>query len=184
MLLHDARRAARAAANGDLILLADQDRALWDLDKITRGLELVERSLSRSSVPSPYALQAAIAALHARAPDADSTDWQQIVSLYEVLLRLQPSPVIELNHAVAVSMVDGAARALDLVDSLAARGEVVDSHLLHAARGRFLSELGRGPQACSAYEMALSFAKLEPERRFLKSRIAALRGELMGTDRN
>jgi RNA polymerase sigma-70 factor, ECF subfamily len=125
---------------------------------------------------SGYAVQAAIAALHVRARRKEETDWPQIVGLYEVLLRLQPSPVIELNHAVAVSMVDGAARALDLVDSLAARGQVNEYHLLHAARARFLQELGRLGEAREAYCRALDFAALEPERRFLKARIASLDG--------
>jgi RNA polymerase sigma-70 factor (ECF subfamily) len=125
---------------------------------------------------STYAVQGAIAALHAKAGDSASTDWPQIVGLYEVLLRLQPTPVIELNHAVAVSMVDGAARALDLLDSLAARGRVTQYHLLHAARGRFLQQLGRLGEAREAYSTALRTATLEPERRFLAARIAGLQG--------
>jgi RNA polymerase sigma-70 factor (ECF subfamily) len=119
-------------------------------------------------------VQAAIAALHIMARDALATDWPQIVGLYEVLLRLQPTPVIELNHAVAVSMVDGAARALDLIDSLAARGRVVQYHLLHAARGRLLQQLGRLNEAREAYATALRTATLEPERRFLAARIEAI----------
>jgi RNA polymerase sigma-70 factor, ECF subfamily len=174
MLLHDARRSARTTATGDLILLPDQDRDLWDKDKIAAGLALVEQSLQRSRVPSPYAVQAAIAALHAQAADAGATDWPQIIGLYEVLLRLQPSPIVELNHAVAVSMVDGPARALNLLDSLAARDKVVDYHLLHAARGRFLAQLGRCSEACAAYEAAVTVTTLEPERRFLIARIAEL----------
>jgi RNA polymerase sigma-70 factor (ECF subfamily) len=119
-------------------------------------------------------VQAAIAALHARARKKEDTDWPQIVGLYEVLLRLQPSPIIELNHAVAVSMVDGAARALDLIDSLRARGEAGEYHLLHSARGRLLHQLGRDDEARAAYAAALDFAMLEPERRFLEARIASL----------
>jgi RNA polymerase sigma-70 factor (ECF subfamily) len=123
---------------------------------------------------SPYGVQAAVAAVHVRAASADHTDWPQIVGLYEVLLRLAPTPVIELNHAVAVSMVDGPARALDLVDSLAARGQVTDYHLLHSARGRFLVQLERRVEARDAYVTALLHTTLEPERRFIQSRIAAL----------
>jgi len=176
MLLHDARRAARETLTGDVILLEDQDRTIWDQAKIAEGLALVDRSLCISGQLSAYAVQAAIAALHVRALRKEDTDWPQIVGLYEVLLRLQPSPVIELNHAVAVSMVDGAARALDLVDSLAARGQVSQYHLLHAARGRLLQQLGRLGEAGRAYRAALSYAALEPERRFLKARIASLEG--------
>jgi len=176
MLLHDARRPTRESRAGDVVLLEDQDRSLWDQEKISEGLTLVDRSLSTPGQLSGYAVQAAIAALHVRARRKEETDWPQIVGLYEVLLRLQPSPVIELNHAVAVSMVDGAARALDLVESLAARGQVNEYHLLHAARARFLQELGRLGEAREAYCRALDFAALEPERRFLKARIASLDG--------
>ena len=175
MLLHDARRDARVTDSGDLVLLKDQDRAQWDREKIAQGLKLVDRALSIRGRVSPYAVQAAIAALHVKDDDAGKTDWPQIVGLYEVLLRLAPTPVIELNHAVAVSMVDGAARALDLVESLAARGQVADYHLLHAARGRFLVQLGRCQEAREAYMTALRHASLEPEQRFLAARIAALK---------
>lgn len=176
MLLHDARRRARTSHAGDVILLDDQDRALWDQAKIAEGLTLVDHALNIPGQPSPYAVQSAIAALHVRARKKEDTDWPQIVGLYEVLLRLQPSPVIELNHAVAVSMVDGAARALNLVDSLAARGQVSEYHLLHAARGRFLQQLGRPNEAREAYRAALGCATLEPERRLLKARIASIDG--------
>jgi RNA polymerase sigma-70 factor, ECF subfamily len=176
MLLHDARRPARESRTGDVVLLEDQNRSLWDQEKIAEGLALVNRSLNITGQVSTYAVQAAIAALHVRARKKEETDWPQIVGLYEVLLRLQPTPVIELNHAVAVSMVDGAARALDLIDSLAARGQVSEYHLLHAARGRFLQELGRLDQAREAYRRALDFAALDPERRFLKARLASLDG--------
>ena len=176
MLLHDARRRARVSAAGDIILLDDQDRASWDQEKIAAGLALVDRTLSIPGQVSPYAVQAAIAALHVRARKKEDTDWPQIVGLYEVLLRLQPSPVIELNHAVAVSMVDGAARALNLVDSLKARGQVSEYHLLHAARGRFLQQLARPDEAREAYRAALSLATLEPERRLLMARIASIDG--------
>ena len=178
MLLHDARRASRVSAAGDIVLLETQDRSLWDRDEITEGLVLVEQALSIRGQVSPYAVQAAIAALHVKARDSNDTDWPQIVGLYEVLLRLQPTPVIELNHAVAVSMVDGAARALDLVDSLAARGQVTQYHLLHAVRGRFLQQLGRFEGAREAYRRALRAATLEPERRFLEARIGEVQGML------
>jgi len=174
MLLHDARRSSRVSDAGDVVLLDDQDRSQWDQSEISEGLTLVDKSLMARGQVSPYAVQAAIAALHVRAADKQATDWPQIVGLYEVLLRLQPTPVIELNHAVAVSMVDGAARALDLVDSLAARGRVTQYHLLHAARGRFLEQLGRIEEAREAYGAALKTAALEPERRFLAARIAAI----------
>jgi RNA polymerase sigma-70 factor, ECF subfamily len=176
MLLHDARRASRISNTGDLVLLENQDRSQWDRHEISEGLFLVDQSLSIRGQLSSYAVQAAIAALHVRAQDSRATDWPQIVGLYEVLLRLQPTPVIELNHAVAVSMVDGPARALDLIDSLAARGRVVQYHLLHAARGRLLQKLGRMDEAREAYNAALSMAMLEPERRFLTARIASIQG--------
>ncbi|HEY0745568.1 MAG TPA: RNA polymerase sigma factor [Steroidobacteraceae bacterium] len=174
MLLHDARHSARVTDGGDVILLDNQDRSRWDQGEIAEGLLLVDKSLGAGCQVSPYAVQAAIAALHVRAVDRQATDWPQIIGLYEVLLRLQPTPVIELNHAVAVSMVDGAERALNLVDSLAARGDVTQYHLLHAARGRFLEQLGRLEDARDAYGAALKTAALEPERRFLASRIAGL----------
>jgi RNA polymerase sigma-70 factor (ECF subfamily) len=183
MLLHDARRAARESGSGDVILLEDQDRSLWDQSKIGEGLILVDRSLSSVGRVSPYAVQAAIAALHVRARRKEETDWPQIIGLYGVLLRLQPSPVIELNHAVAVSMVDGPAPALDLIDSLAARGQVSEYHLLHAARGRFLQELGRLREARVAYRAALELATLDPERRFIKARIADI-AQAMTADLN
>ena len=176
MLLHDARRASRTSDTGDVVLLESQDRSRWDRREISEGLLLVDRSLSIRGQVSSYAVQAAIAALHVRAEDSSATDWPQIVGLYEVLLRLQPTPVIELNHAVAVSLVDGPARALDLIDSLAARGRVTQYHLLHAARGRLLQKLGRLKEARQAYNAALSTTLLEPERRFLAARIAAIQG--------
>ena len=176
MLLHDARRASRTSDTGDVVLLENQDRSQWDRGEIAEGLLLVDRSLSIRGQVSSYTVQAAIAALHVRAEDSRATDWPQIVGLYEVLLRLQPTPVIELNHAVAVSMVDGAARALDLIDSLAARGQVTQYHLLHAARGRLLQTLGRLREAREAYRAALNTTMLEPERRFLTARIAAIQG--------
>jgi RNA polymerase sigma-70 factor, ECF subfamily len=173
-LLHDARRKARQTCEGDIILLEDQDRALWDEAQIKEGLALVEEALSLPERPSPYAVQAAIAALHARAPTHEATDWRQIVGLYEVLLRLHPTPVVELNHAAAVSMVDGPARALALVDSLAARGSLADYHLLPAVRADLLRQLGRNSEAREAYLQALGLAKLAPQRRLLEKRLAEL----------
>src|SRR5262249_10827896 len=174
MLLHDARRSARATPSGDIILLEDQDRTLWDPAQIAEGLALVEEALRVPGRPSSYAVQAAIAALHARAPSLAATDWRQIVGLYEVLLRIHPSPVIELNHAAALSMVDGPARALDLIDSLAARGALDLYHLLPAARADLLRRLGRRDEAAEAYRAALSLVRLEPERRLLQRRLAEL----------
>jgi len=177
MLLHDARRPARISSAGDVILLEKQDRTLWNQPEITEGLELVDRSLKSHERVSAYAVEAAIAALHVRAPDSASTDWPQIVALYAVLLRLHPSPIVELNRAAAISMVDGPARALELVDSLAAREEAKDYHLLHATRGHLLARLGRPDEALEAYRGALAGAKLDPERRLLAERIAELGGE-------
>jgi len=173
MLLHHARHRARVASNGDVILLDEQDRRLWDDATITEGVALVERALRAPGPVSAYAVQAAIAALHARAPSAAETDWRQIVGLYEVLLRLRPTPVVELNHAVAVAMVDGPARALDLIDALAARGSLAGYHLLPAARAELLARLGRSADAASAYGEALALARLGPERRLLQKRLAA-----------
>jgi RNA polymerase sigma-70 factor (ECF subfamily) len=172
MLLHDARRGARATPEGDIILLEHQDRALWDRAQIAEGLGLVDQALRAPGIPSSYAVQAAIAALHAQAPRWEDTDWRQIVGLYEVLLRLHASPVIELNHAAAVSMVDGPAVALDLLDALAARGGLALYHLLPAARAELLRRLGRREDAQAAYRAALAVAKLEPERRLLARRLA------------
>jgi RNA polymerase sigma-70 factor, ECF subfamily len=176
MLLQDARRDARVSASGDIVLLEDQDRSLWDRTKIAQGLALIERALALKGRVSPYTVQAAIAALHARAGGDGGTDWPQIVGLYAVLSRLQPSPIVELNRAVAISLVDGPAAALDLLDSLAARQELSENHLLHAARARFLERLGRVAEARQAYTTALACAMLEPERRLLAARAAALRG--------
>jgi RNA polymerase sigma-70 factor (ECF subfamily) len=172
MLLHDARRKARTTPDGDIVLLEEQDRSLWDSDQIGEGLTLVDRALRAPGRPSSYTVQAAIAALHAQAPRHEATDWLQIVGLYEVLLRLHPSPVVELNHAAAVSMVDGPARALDLLDALAARGGLDDYHLLPAVRADLLRRLERREEAKDAYRAALALARLEPERRLLARRLA------------
>lgn len=175
MLLHHARRAARSDATGDLVLLEDQDRALWDGAAIAEGLALVDEALRRG--PGPYGVQAAIAALHARAPRASDTDWPQIVALYRELLRRQPSPVIELNHAAAVAMVAGPAAGLRLMERLA--GELGDYHLFHAARADLHRRAGELAPALAAYRQALELARSEPERRFLQRRLeqlAAARG--------
>jgi RNA polymerase sigma-70 factor (ECF subfamily) len=174
MLLHDARRAGRATAGGDIVLLEEQDRALWDDAQIAEGLRLVEDALSIPGRPESYAVQAAIAALHARAPSYRDTDWPQIAGLYEVLLRISPSPVIELNHAAVISMVDGPARALDLVDALAARGRLDGYELLPAVRADLLRRLGRHRDAREAYREATAATQLEPLRRLYARRIAEM----------
>jgi RNA polymerase sigma-70 factor (ECF subfamily) len=174
MLLHDARRAGRATADGDIVLLEHQDRSLWDRQQIAEGLTLVERALSAPGRPDSYAVQAAIAALHARAQTYADTDWRQIAGLYEVLLRIGPSPVIELNHAAAIAMVDGPARALDLVDALEARGGLRGYKLLPAVRADLLRRLDRREQAREAYGAALAAAETEPLRRLYAYRIAEL----------
>ena len=173
MLLHDSRRDARSTPDGDLILLEEQDRSCWDRSAISEGLDLVEASLRTSRV-GPYAIQAAIAALHARAASAAETDWRQIASLYALLLQREPTPIVELNHAVAVAMVDGAQEGLLLVDALAARGELRDYHLLHSVRADLLRRLGKIDHARRAYKTALGLAMLEPERRFIERRISDL----------
>ncbi len=171
MLLHDSRRAGRETAGGDIVLLEQQDRALWDHSQIAEGLALVEAALRRPGPPQPYAVQAAIAALHARAPNYEDTDWPQIAGLYEVLLRISPSPVIELNHAAAVAMVDGPARALDLIDAVAARGGLKGYELLPAVRADLLRRLGRLEAARAEYLAATAATQLEPLRRFYARRI-------------
>jgi RNA polymerase sigma-70 factor, ECF subfamily len=176
MLLHDARRAGRETAGGDIVLLEEQDRALWDAGQIAEGLRLVEDALRIPGRPQSYAVQAAIAALHARAPSYGDTDWPQIAGLYEVLLRISPSPVIELNHAAAVSMVDGPARALDLIDALQARGALDGYELMPAVRADLLRRLGRHDAARDAYRAATSATQLEPLRRLYARRIAELDG--------
>jgi RNA polymerase sigma-70 factor (ECF subfamily) len=174
MLLHDSRRAARTSPSGDLVLLENQDRSLWNRDYITEGLALVERALAARQV-GPYTIQAAIAAVHATAPNAAATDWTQIVALYDLLARAEPSPVVELNRAVAVAMRDGPAAGLNLIDAILARGNLANYHLAHAARADLCRRLGRTTEARSAYERALSLAEQEPERRFLERRLAELK---------
>ncbi|QJC77947.1 RNA polymerase sigma factor [Pseudomonas umsongensis] len=173
MLLHESRRLARTCADGDLILLDDQDRALWDAQMITEGCALVERALGSRRF-GPYCLQAAIAAVHAEAPSIEETDWAQIVGLYEVLLRAWPSPVIELNRAAAISRRDGPLAGLTLVEGILGRGELLDYHLAHSARAEFCRQLGRVEQARAAYERALELTQQAPERRFIEARLRSL----------
>ncbi len=173
MLLHESRRPARTTPAGELILLDDQDRSLWNREQIAEGLRLVDRALGARRI-GPYTIQAAIAAVHARAPSAGATDWARIVGLYELLARVEPSPVVELNRAVAVAMRDGPAAGLALVDAILARGELVDYHLAHSARADLCRRLGRTAEARAAYERALALARQEPERRFLARRLREL----------
>ncbi len=173
MLLQDSRRAARTSPTGDLILLDDQDRSLWNRDQIAEGAALVERALSSSQV-GPYTLQAAIAAVHAQAPSPAATDWAHIVALYDLLVRTNPSPVIELNRAVAVAMRDGPSAGLALVDAILARGDLEKYHLAHSARADLCRRLGRTAEARISYERALSLTRQEPERRFLERRLSEL----------
>src|SRR6266550_1416104 len=177
MLLHDARRAGRETAGGDIVLLEEQDRTLWDCGQIAEGSALVEEALRMPGRPQSYAVQAAIAALHARAPSYGETDWPQIAGLYEVLLRISPSPVIELNHAAAVSMVDGPARALALIDALEARGGLKGYELMPAVRADLLRRLGRNDAARDAYLAATAATQLEPLRRLYARRLAELNDE-------
>lgn len=170
MLLHESRRAARTTPAGDLVLLDEQDRSLWDRDRIAEGTALVERALSSRRF-GPYTLQAAIIAVHAEAPDAAATDWAQIVGLYDVLVRAAPSPVVELNRAAAIAMRDGPEAGLSLIDALLARGELADYHLAHSARADLCRRLGRKAAARAAYERALALVQQEPERRFLERRL-------------
>ena len=173
MLLHESRRAARTSPTGDLVLLEDQDRSLWNRDQIAEGTALVEQALSSRNF-GPYTLQAAIAAVHAEAPQPAATDWTQIVALYDALARAGPSPVVELNRAVAVAMRDGPEAGLALIDAILARGELADYHLAHAARAELCRRLGRTAQARASYERALGLTRQEPERRFLERRLADL----------
>lgn len=175
MLLHDARRAARTSSQGELVLLDAQDRSLWHRGQIEEGAALVERALLSRRF-GPYTLQAAIAAVHAEAEDAAATDWRQIVGLYDVLLRIEASPVAELNRAAAVAMCDGPAKGLALIDALLARGELADYHLAHGARADLCRRLGRTAEARAAYERALSLARLQPEQQFLARQLASLQG--------
>jgi len=173
MLLHEARGAARTSPTGELIPLGDQDRSLWKRDLIAEGAALVERALSSRRF-GPYTLQAAIAAVHAEAPDAAATDWAQIVGLYDVLARADPSPVVELNRAAAVAMRDGPLAGLTLIDAILARGDLADYFPVHSARADLCRRLGRRAEARASYERALGLTRLEPERRFLERRLGEL----------
>jgi RNA polymerase sigma-70 factor (ECF subfamily) len=173
MLLQESRRAARTSPSGDLVLLEQQDRSLWNRDYIKEGLALVQRALASRQF-GPYTIQAAIAAVHAEATGAAATDWTQIVGLYDLLLQAEPSPVVELNRAVAVAMHDGPAAGLGLLDEILARGDLENYHLAHAARADVCRRLGRTAEARASYERALSLAQQEPERRFLERRLAEL----------
>jgi RNA polymerase sigma-70 factor (ECF subfamily) len=174
MLLQESRRAARASPSGDVVLLADQDRSLWNRDQIAEGLGLVERALWSRRF-GPYTLQAAIAAVHAEAPTAAATDWTQVVGLYDVLMRAEASPVVELNRAVAVAMRDGPSAGLALIDAILARGDLQDYHLAHAARADLCRRLERTAEARASYRRALELTRQGPQRRFLERRLSELR---------
>jgi len=174
MLLHESRRAARASASGDLILLDEQDRTRWNREQIAEGIALIERALPLRP-PGPYCLQAAISAVHADAASAAETDWAEIVGLYDLLAQLDPSPVIELNRAVALAMRDGPLAGLALVDAILARGDLPDYRLAHAARADLCRRLGRDADARASYQRALALTRQEPERRFLERRLAELK---------
>jgi len=175
MLLQESRRAARTSPDGDLILLEDQDRSLWDRRQIAEGVALVEQALSSGRFGA-YTLQAGIAAVHAEAPDSANTDWAQIVGLYDVLLRVNSSAVVELNRAVAVAMRDGPLAGLHLIEAILHRGELTEYHLAHSARAELCRRLGRTQEARQAYERALALTRQEPERRFLERRLSTLGG--------
>ena len=175
MLLHESRRPARTSSAGDLILLEDQDRSLWNREQIVEGLALVERALSSQRV-GMYTIQAAIAAVHAQARTAAETDWAQIVALYDLLLQAEPSPVIELNRAAAVAMRDGPLAGVTIIDAILARGELADYHLIHSARAELCRRLGRTAEARASYERALNLTQQEPERRFIQRRLEELNG--------
>ena len=174
MLLQESRRAARTSAAGDLILLEDQDRSLWNRDYISEGLALVETALVSRRF-GPYTIQAAIAAVHAEAPTAAATDWAQIVGLYDLLARAVPSPVIELNRAVAIAMRDGPAAGLKHIDAILAHGELANYHLAHSARAELCRRLGKTADARAAYERALALTRQAPERRFIERRLQELK---------
>jgi RNA polymerase sigma-70 factor (ECF subfamily) len=174
MLLHESRRSARTSPSGEIILLDDQDRSLWNREQIAEGVALVERALTSGGF-GPYTVQAAIAAVHSEAATAEETDWAEIVGLYELLARMTPSPVVDLNRAVAIGMRDGPAAALAIIDELLASGELTDYHLAHAARAEMCRRLGRTADARAAYGKALQLAHQAPERRFLEKRLEEVR---------
>ena len=173
MLLHESRRTARTSPSGELVLLDDQDRSLWNREQIDEGVALVERALASRRF-GPYTIQAAIASVHAEAPAASATDWDRIVAFYDVLQAAYPSPVVELNRAAAMAMRDGPAAGLALIDALLARGDLDDYHLAHAARADLCRRLGRTADARASYARALELAGQEPERRFLRKRLNEL----------
>jgi RNA polymerase sigma-70 factor (ECF subfamily) len=173
MLLQESRRAARTSLTGDVILLDDQDRSLWNREQIAEGVALVEKALASRRF-GPYTIQAAIAGVHAEAHESAATDWAQIVGLYDVLARVDPSPVVELNRAVAIAMRDGPAAGLALIDALLGGPDLQDYHLAHAARADLYRRLGKPAEARAAYQRALDLARQEPERRFLARRLAEL----------
>src|SRR5206468_472821 len=173
MLLHESRRAARASPDGELVLLDDQDRSRWNRAQIAEGAALVERALSMRRF-GPYAIQAAIAAVHAEAPAAASTDWRQIVGLYDILVRADPSPVVVLNRAAAVAMRDGPLAGLAIIEALLAAGEIADYVHAHSARADLCRRLGRIDEARASYQRALALSRQQPERRFLERRLREL----------
>lgn len=174
MLLHESRRPARTTLSGDIILLQDQNRSLWDRDMIAEGLSLLELAFS-SKRPGPYILQAAIAALHAEAELPEATDWAQIVALYSLLLRINPSPIIELNRAVAIATHKGAEAGIQQIDSILGRGELNDYHLAHSARAELCHKIGRIAEAKASWERAFTLAKQAPERRFIERKLHELK---------
>ena len=176
MLLHESRRAARVSPSGEMMLLDDQDRSLWDRQQIEEGIALVRKSLASRRFGS-YTLQAAIAALHAEAPSSAATDWAQIAALYTLLLRVDPSPVVELNRAVAVAMRDGPAAGLSLVDAILAKGDLENYHLAHSARAELCRQLGKTEEARDSFERAIRLSQQEPERQFLRRRLQELAAE-------
>jgi RNA polymerase sigma-70 factor (ECF subfamily) len=173
MLLHESRRAARTSSNGDIVLLGEQDRTTWDRTLIDEGSALVQRALAFGR-PGPYQLQAAIAAVHANAATADTTDWGEIVGLYDLLMRVEASPVVELNRAVALAMRDGADAGIEAIDAILRRGELADYHLAHAARADLCRRIGDVAAARASYERAVALARQGPECRFLERRLAEL----------
>jgi RNA polymerase sigma-70 factor (ECF subfamily) len=173
MLLQDSRRTARTSRSGDVVLLEDQDRSLWNKEQIAEGSRLVEQALSGRAAGS-YTIQAAIAALHAEAAKPQDTDWTEIAALYDVLLRLDPSPVIELNRAVAIAMRDGPQAGLDLIEGILARGELTEYRFAHATRGELYRRIGKVMESRRAFQRALELTKQDPERRFLERRLASL----------
>jgi RNA polymerase sigma-70 factor (ECF subfamily) len=174
MLLQESRRAARSSPTGELILLENQDRSLWNREQITEGVALVEKAL-KSRAFGPYTLQAAIVAVHAEAESTATTDWRQVVALYDRLLQIQPSPVVQLNRAVAIAMCDGPEAGLMLIDAMLEHGELTNYYLAHSARADMCRRLGRTAEARTSYEKALALTRQEPERQFLRERIRELK---------